>query len=190
MATDELATLRRLARRLRVPPETKVKLPHGFDPGHTATWVHEKDLHDSTGEHLPHVRPECRRDPNLLRDRQDPAPVRPQRHLRRLRIQRHVCARGQLTSGERLQRSHETAELQVLTGSSQRRRRPLPAQSRSPHGGPLRAHALPGSNARAQARARRHAGAAVPHGDTFQRGGAFTQPGGQEADCQARRDGG
>jgi PPK2 family polyphosphate:nucleotide phosphotransferase len=47
VATDELATLRRLARRLRVPPETKVKLPHGFDPGHTATWVHEKDAASS-----------------------------------------------------------------------------------------------------------------------------------------------
>ena len=47
MATDELATLRRLARQLRVPPETKVNLPHGFDPGHTATWVHESDAASS-----------------------------------------------------------------------------------------------------------------------------------------------
>jgi PPK2 family polyphosphate:nucleotide phosphotransferase len=47
VATDELATLRRLARQLRVPPETKVNLPHGFDPGHTATWVHEKDAASS-----------------------------------------------------------------------------------------------------------------------------------------------
>ncbi len=43
MASDELATLRRLARQLRVPPEARVKLPHGFDPGHTASYVHEQD---------------------------------------------------------------------------------------------------------------------------------------------------
>jgi PPK2 family polyphosphate:nucleotide phosphotransferase len=43
MATDDLATLRRLARQLRVPPQMRVKLPGGFDPGHTASYVHESD---------------------------------------------------------------------------------------------------------------------------------------------------
>jgi len=43
VATDELATLRRLARQLRVTPGTQVKLPHGFDPAHTASYVHEQD---------------------------------------------------------------------------------------------------------------------------------------------------
>jgi len=43
VATDELSTLRRLAHQLRVAPDTRVKLPHGFDPEHTAGFVHEKD---------------------------------------------------------------------------------------------------------------------------------------------------
>jgi PPK2 family polyphosphate:nucleotide phosphotransferase len=43
MASDDLATLRRLARQLRVPPQTRVKLPHDFDPAHTAGYVHEAD---------------------------------------------------------------------------------------------------------------------------------------------------
>ena len=43
MASDELATLRRLARQLRVPAEARVKLPHDFDPAHTASYVHESD---------------------------------------------------------------------------------------------------------------------------------------------------
>jgi PPK2 family polyphosphate:nucleotide phosphotransferase len=47
VATDELATLRRLAHQLRVPPETRVRLPHGFDPGHTASFVHEADAASS-----------------------------------------------------------------------------------------------------------------------------------------------
>jgi len=42
--TDErVATLRRLARQLRVAPGTRVRLPGQFDPGHTATYVHEAD---------------------------------------------------------------------------------------------------------------------------------------------------
>ncbi|HYA00175.1 MAG TPA: PPK2 family polyphosphate kinase [Candidatus Binatia bacterium] len=43
MTDEHLAALRHLARTLRVPPETRVKLPHGFDPGHTAGFVHEAD---------------------------------------------------------------------------------------------------------------------------------------------------
>ena len=43
MANDQLATLRRLAHQLRVAPGTRVRLPHGFDPGQTAGYVHEKD---------------------------------------------------------------------------------------------------------------------------------------------------
>ena len=43
MATDELPTLRRLARQHRVAPGTRVKLPDGFDPGHTASYLHEAD---------------------------------------------------------------------------------------------------------------------------------------------------
>jgi PPK2 family polyphosphate:nucleotide phosphotransferase len=38
-----LAMLRRLAASLRVPAGTRVHLPHGYDPGHTAGLVHERD---------------------------------------------------------------------------------------------------------------------------------------------------
>ncbi len=43
MTADDLTMLRRLARSLRVAPGTRVKLPAGFDPAHTANFVHEKD---------------------------------------------------------------------------------------------------------------------------------------------------
>jgi PPK2 family polyphosphate:nucleotide phosphotransferase len=43
MASDELATLRRLAHHLRVPPDARVTLPRDFDPGHTASYVKESD---------------------------------------------------------------------------------------------------------------------------------------------------
>jgi PPK2 family polyphosphate:nucleotide phosphotransferase len=43
MSDHRLATLRHLAAGLRVPAGTRVLLPHGFDPGHTAGLVHERD---------------------------------------------------------------------------------------------------------------------------------------------------
>ena len=43
MADEHLARLRRLAHDLRVAPGTKVELPHGFDPKHTAGFVQESD---------------------------------------------------------------------------------------------------------------------------------------------------
>jgi PPK2 family polyphosphate:nucleotide phosphotransferase len=43
MSNDNLATMRRLAHQLRVAPGTRVALPGQFDPGHTASMVHEAD---------------------------------------------------------------------------------------------------------------------------------------------------
>jgi PPK2 family polyphosphate:nucleotide phosphotransferase len=53
-AHRELATLRHLASQLRVTPGTRVRLPHGFDPGHTASYVHEADATSAleAGVHL------------------------------------------------------------------------------------------------------------------------------------------
>jgi PPK2 family polyphosphate:nucleotide phosphotransferase len=44
---DHLHDLRRLAHQLRVPPGTKAVLPGGFDPRHTATFVHKADAEAS-----------------------------------------------------------------------------------------------------------------------------------------------
>jgi PPK2 family polyphosphate:nucleotide phosphotransferase len=44
---DHLHALRRLAHQLRVPPGTKAVLPGGFDPRHTATFVHKADAEAS-----------------------------------------------------------------------------------------------------------------------------------------------
>ena len=43
MSHDDVEMLRHLAQTLRVAPGTRVRLPHGFDPGHTASYVHEAD---------------------------------------------------------------------------------------------------------------------------------------------------
>ncbi len=43
MSDHRLTTLRHLAAGLRVAPGTRVRFPHGFDPGHTAGLVHERD---------------------------------------------------------------------------------------------------------------------------------------------------
>jgi PPK2 family polyphosphate:nucleotide phosphotransferase len=44
---DHLHALRRLAHQLRVPPDTRAVLPGGFDPRHTATFVHKADAEAS-----------------------------------------------------------------------------------------------------------------------------------------------
>ncbi len=43
MSDEHLGHLRHLARSLRVEPGTRVRLPHGFDPGHTGGYVREAD---------------------------------------------------------------------------------------------------------------------------------------------------
>lgn len=52
---DELHALRRLARELRVAPGTKVALPEGFDPGHTATFGHKADAEASLQAGIQHL---------------------------------------------------------------------------------------------------------------------------------------
>jgi PPK2 family polyphosphate:nucleotide phosphotransferase len=52
---DHLTALRRLAHQLRVPPGTKAVLPGGFDPRHTATFVHKADAEASLQAGIQHL---------------------------------------------------------------------------------------------------------------------------------------
>jgi PPK2 family polyphosphate:nucleotide phosphotransferase len=52
---DDLTALRQLAHQLRVPPGTKAVLPGGFDPQHTATFVHRADAEASLQAGVGHL---------------------------------------------------------------------------------------------------------------------------------------